>query len=330
MFSACSATSKHRPITAAGSTSVQPFMELLAEEYARLYPDKPVVNVQGGGSSAGVRSVLSGAASMGMLSRKLAPDEESEGLHVVVMAQDAIAVIVNPQNPITDISVDNLRKIYSGEITDWSKVSQLLGTKTFDVDTTNLYLSEPLDSKKSTVGISVDSKADSTGGIPGNSKVEFRGKIHVISREEGSGTRGAFDDMIMGEKEVTPKAIFQDSNGSVKQTVAQDPMAIGYISLGLVDRSLKSLAINGEPPTIENCKSGKYLLVRPFIVVFQGKAESGVQEYLEFITGQHSQKILADEGLITGHTEDSEDAEQTENHENPEDPENTGQQGAER
>ncbi len=300
--SACSPGSKPvTSITVAGSTSVQPFMELLAEEYARLYPDKPAVNVQGGGSSAGVQSVLSGAASLGMLSRKLAPEEQSEGLHVVVMARDAIAVIVNPQNPISEMGVENLRKIYSGEITDWSQVPRLSSTKP------SLKVAE------------------------GNSKVDFKGKIHVISREEGSGTRGAFDELIMGGHEVTPKAIFQDSNGSVRQTVAQDPMAIGYISLGLVDQSVRPLAINGEMPTVENCKSGEYVLVRPFIVAFRDEVQPEAREYLDFITGQYSQEILAGEGLITEqteHTEQTEGTEQTENHENPENAENTDQQEA--
>lgn len=338
--SACSPGSKPvTSITVAGSTSVQPFMELLAEEYARLYPDKPAVNVQGGGSSAGVQSVLSGAASLGMLSRKLAPEEQREGLHVVVMARDAIAVIVNPQNPISEMGVENLRKIYSGAITDWSQVPRLSSTKpslkVAEGKPAKLHLSNSGESKKNnaanTAGLSGDPQGGQAGEISGNSKVDFKGKIHVISREEGSGTRGAFDELIMGGHEVTAKAIFQDSNGSVRQTVAQDPMAIGYISLGLVDQSVRPLAINGEMPTVENCKSGEYVLVRPFIVVFWDEVQPEAREYLDFITGQYSQEILAGEGLITeqtDQTEQTEGTEHTENDENPQEAENTDQQEA--
>ncbi|QUL99005.1 MAG: phosphate ABC transporter substrate-binding protein [Candidatus Fermentithermobacillus carboniphilus] len=257
MVSACSRASRpSSSITVAGSTSVQPFMELLAEEYARLYPEKPAINVQGGGSSAGARSVLSGAASIGMLSRELAPEEK--GLDALVIARDAIAVIVNPKNPIRELSIRDLRAIFSGEITDWG---QLIGA---------------------------------------GERGDFRGRIHVVSREEGSGTRGAFDEMIMEGREVTARAIFQDSNGSVKETVAQDPMAIGYISLGLVDRNVKPLSIDGVAPTIENCKSGKYALVRPFLVVTKGEVRPEVREFLDFIMGETGQKILREEGLITG------------------------------
>lgn len=292
-MSGCSGDSQPASsITVAGSTSVQPFMDLLAEEYARLYPDKPAVNVQGGGSSAGVRSVLTGAASVGMLSRRLTSDEAAENLNVIVMAQDAIAVIVNPQNPITDISLEDLCKIYTGEITDWGQLSQV--TQGTQVSTADSPGNQDSQATQEPAG-----QGSSEAEEPDNAEAPFQGRIHVISREEGSGTRGAFDELVMGGQEVTPRSIFQDSNGAIRQTVAQDPMAIGYISLGLVDDSVKPLAISGGAPTVENCRSGKYMLVRPFILVFQHDVGPEVRDYLDFVTGSHSREILSGEGLIT-------------------------------
>lgn len=237
-----------RSITVAGSTSVQPFAEMLAEEYARLFPQEPAVNVQGGGSSAGARAALSGAAQIGMLSRELAPAESQ--LTPIVIARDAIAVIVHPGNPVSNLSKSQVQAIFSGDITDWSQV----------------------------------------GGPPG--------KIHLISREEGSGTRGAFDELVMHGRDVSPRAIVQDSNGAVRETVASDRYAIGYISLGLVDARVKALRIDGVEPTVDNCREGRYILVRPFLFAVKGEPSPETRRFIDFVLGPRGQGILAEEGLI--------------------------------
>lgn len=236
-------------ITFAGSTSVQPFAEMLAEEYAAKYPDRPSINVQGGGSSAGARAALTGAAQVGMMSRELDPSEKE--LSAIVIAHDAIAVVVHPSNPVTNLTKDQVRKIFSGAISDWSQV----------------------------------------GGKPG--------KIHVVSREEGSGTRGSFDEMVLGGEDVDPRAIVQDSNGAVRETVADDPNAIGYISLGIVDQRVKAVSIDGVQPTVDNCKSGKYAVVRPFLFVYKGELSQGAKDFIDFVLSDEGQKLLANEGLVT-------------------------------
>lgn len=107
-------------ITVAGSTSVQPFSEVLAEAFTAQNP-KTRVNVQGGGSSQGIEAAKSGAADIGASSRELKP-EEKEGMKEFVIARDGIAVAVHPSNPVEGLSVDQIRDIFLGKITNWKQV----------------------------------------------------------------------------------------------------------------------------------------------------------------------------------------------------------------
>lgn len=235
-------------ITIAGSTSVQPFIELLAEEYARSYPDRPAVNVQGGGSSAGGRAVLTEVAQIGMLSRQ--PEGPEQELTVIPVAYDALAVVVNPQNPISALSSNKIRAIFSGAVAQWSELDQT------------------------------------------------KGRIHIVSREEGSGTRAAFDSLIMANADVAARAIVQDSNGAVREIVAHDPHAIGYISLGLVNHRVKAIQVDKVQPTQANCRAGKYTLVRPFLFVVKEPLDAASQEFIDFVLSEYGQKLLAEHGLV--------------------------------
>jgi len=106
-------------ITVAGSTSVEPFAELLAEEYMRQNPSLHIY-VQGGGSTAGIEAVETGAASIGMSSRNLIGKELK--LHAVTIAKDAIAIIVHPTNSIHNLPLDQIREVFSGKITNWKEL----------------------------------------------------------------------------------------------------------------------------------------------------------------------------------------------------------------
>lgn len=236
-----------RSLTVAGSTSVQPFAEILAEDFYKKTGTN--VNVQGGGSSAGAQAARSHVADIGTLSRELKPDEAAV-LTEFVIAHDAIAIVVNPRNPVAALTSEQVRAIFSGKITDWAQVD----------------------------------------GPPG--------PITVISREEGSGTRGAFDELVMGKAELTPRALVQDSNGAVKETVAQDPRAIGYISLGIVDARVRMVTVDGIAPSVETVLNEKYSLVRPFLFVTAGPPQGHVKEFIDFVLGPEGQQILRDEGLV--------------------------------
>jgi phosphate transport system substrate-binding protein len=242
-----------RSLTVAGSTSVQPFAELLAEEFMTINPDVSV-SVQGGGSSAGARAALTGVAQIGMLSRPLKEDERS--LQAIVIARDAIAVIVHPSNPVNDLTIDQIRDIFAGRVTNWSRV----------------------------------------GGMDH--------RIDVVSREEGSGTRGSFDEIVMGDSEVTPAAIVQDSNGAVRETVAGDPAAIGYISLGLLDGRVKGIRVSGVAPSVPNIENGTYRIVRPFIFAVRGALSPHAQEFMDFVLSPTGQGLLKAEGLVPASADD--------------------------
>ena len=106
-------------MTVAGSTSVEPFAELLAEEYMSSHPGFHIY-VQGGGSTAGIEAAISGAANIGMSSRSLTDSEKK--LYAVTIARDAIAVIVHPSSSIEDLPLDKIREIFSGKIANWREL----------------------------------------------------------------------------------------------------------------------------------------------------------------------------------------------------------------
>lgn len=108
-------------VTVAGSSSVTPVMEKLAEAYQALNPDV-TIEVNQSDSTTGVTSVIEGACDLGMASRDLKDSETSEGAQATVIATDGIAVIVNPESAVEDLTSDQVKQIFTGEITSWSEI----------------------------------------------------------------------------------------------------------------------------------------------------------------------------------------------------------------
>lgn len=108
-------------LTVAGSTSVQPFSEVLAEEFMEANPGVKI-NIQGGGSSVGIESVVSGVAGIGAVSRTVSAEEVTQGLSWRIIALDGIAVVVNPSNPITGLKTADVMNIYLGNIKNWKEL----------------------------------------------------------------------------------------------------------------------------------------------------------------------------------------------------------------
>jgi phosphate transport system substrate-binding protein len=243
-----SAKGSGQAICVAGSTSVQPFAEKLAEEYMREHKNVRI-DIQGGGSSAGIYAAQQGAADLGASSRELVKSEKD--LLEIPIAHDGIAVIVHWRNPLENLSLEQVRQIFQGKITDWGEV-----------------------------GLS-------------------RHSIHLITREEGSGTRNAFEELVMGKHaEITPAALVQDSNGSVREIVANDPHALGYISMGLVEPRVKAVAVDGVLPTRQNVKDRAYKLVRRFLLVARELKPGPCQDFVNFFLGAKGQGLLEAEGLV--------------------------------
>lgn len=110
-------------VTIAGSTSVAPVMEKIADAYKGIN-EGVTVEIQQSGSSAGITSVIEGACDIGMASRELKESEVAEGLTPTVIAMDGIAVIVNENNEVDDLTSEQIKQIYVGEVTQWSDVTK--------------------------------------------------------------------------------------------------------------------------------------------------------------------------------------------------------------
>ena len=122
--------------------------------------------------------------------------------------------------------------------------------------------------------------------------------ITVITREEGSGTRAAFEALVMGGQHIAASALVQDSTGAVRQMVASDPAAIGYVSIGLVDASIKALRLHGVEATEANIDLGKYPLVRPFLFVIATEPRGAAKDFIDWITGPEGRALTRREGLL--------------------------------
>lgn len=234
-------------ITVAGSTSVQPLSEVLSQRFMELNPGVRI-NVQGGGSTAGVKAARERAADIGQSSRELKPEEK--GLHETVIARDAIAIIVHPSNPVRELTSAQVQAIFAGRLASWKDV-----------------------------------------GGPDRA-------IVLVNREAGSGTLGAFVELVMGKDQLSDRAIVQNSTGAVRTTVSTTRDAVGYVSLAGLTPEVKAVAIDGVSPTIDNVLAGKYVVSRPFIYLTPQAPEGLVKAYIDFVLSAEGQAMVRKEGLV--------------------------------
>lgn len=235
-------------LTLAGSTSLQPVAENWADAYRARHPEL-TIEVQGGGSTAGVRAALNGSAQVGMSSRELTEGERSMSRSVLV-ARDGIALVVHPSNPLRDVTLAEARAMYAGRARSWRSVH------------------------------------------------ETSRRITLITREEGSGTRAAFEALVMDGERIASSALVSDSTGAVRQMVASDPAAIGYISIGLLDASVRALRLNGVEASEANIDAGRYPLVRPFLFVIAGPRSAPTEAFVAWVTGPQGRAIARRAGLL--------------------------------
>lgn len=231
-----------------GSTSVQPLAQELADAFAKVESGIQI-DIQGVGSTAGVKAANDGTADIGTASRELKSEEKEWGLTEHVIARDGIAIAIHPSNPVTDLTTEQAAKIFKGEISNWSEVG-------------------------------------------GENK-----EIIVVSREAGSGTRGAFEEILGIENELSDTALVAEGNGAVKQNIATKEAAIGYVSLGYIDESIKPLKIDGVEATVETIKANEYPVARPFLMITKGELKPEVQAFIDFIMSSEGQEIVG-EGYI--------------------------------
>lgn len=137
------------------------------------------------------------------------------------------------------------------------------------------------------------------------------GDITVVSREEGSGTRGAFIELFgieekQGDEKVdmtTEEASITNSTSVMMTTVSGDENAIGYISLGSLDDTVKAVKIDGAEATVENVADGTYKVSRPFNIITGEEVSGAAQDFIDFIMSADGQQIIEDNGYIKVDTE---------------------------
>ena len=239
-------------IAVSGSTSVGPLMEKIAEKYEESNSNVSI-EINQVGSSAGIKDAINGVSELGMSSRELKDDEKTE-VKGTTIAYDGIAIITNKNNPIKNITLEQIKEIYTGKITNWKDI-------------------------------------DSTKDAP----------IVVVSREEGSGTRDAFQEIIgYASEELIEEAMISNANGAVKETVAGNENAVGFVSFEYLDDKINIVNVEGVIPDADNVKSGEYKISRPFLVVTKdGNLSEEGQKLIDYILSEEGQNIVKENKLIT-------------------------------
>ena len=132
-------------------------------------------------------------------------------------------------------------------------------------------------------------------------------EINVISREDGSGTRGAFIELFGIEQKdengnkvdyTTDEADITNSTSVMMTSVSGNPSAIGYISLGSLNETVKALAIDGVEASVENIKAGTYTVARPFNIATQAEVSEAAQAFIDFILSAEGQAVIEANGYI--------------------------------
>jgi phosphate transport system substrate-binding protein len=237
-------------LSVTGSTTILPIAEVAADEFMVAHPGTRVL-VSGVGSSAGIESVSNGTCDIGTSSRELAPTELSLGLVDTKIARDAIAVIVNPSNPVTSLTTSQVADIFTGKTTNWDEV-----------------------------------------GGPDLA-------IGLVNRDEASGTRDAFSKLVLKGADFDPTAAVLPGTGQVRSVVAQAPSAVGYISLGFVDKTVKALIIDGVTPSEQTVKNGDYPISRVLHFFTKGQPTGLAKSYIGFVlSAKFQDDVVRDAGFL--------------------------------
>jgi phosphate transport system substrate-binding protein len=237
-------------IAISGSTSVGPLAEKLAFKYEENNDVKIEINQIG--SSAGITNAISGVSEIGMSSRDLKQEEIDSGLSETIIAYDGIVVVTHPTNKVKDLTLEEVKKIFTGKVTNWKEL--------------------------------------------GGEDLE----IVVVSREDGSGSRDSFQEIVdFSSGELVRSAIIASGNGNIKTTVATNKHAVGFISFEYIDESISTIDINGVEATADNVLQQKYKLSRPFLFVNKEEnlTDAG-QQFIDFILSPDGQVVVSETGAI--------------------------------
>lgn len=251
-----------------GSDTMLELTQNLAEAFMNKYPGT-IISVTGGGSGTGIAALINKTVDIAIASRKIKDSEieeaKSAGLNPkeYTIAYDGLSVVINKNNPVEELTIEQLSKIFTGRITSWSEVS-------------------------------------------GSDKT-----IVVTSRDSSSGTHVYFKEVVVQifesekDNEYTANSLFLPSNSAVKEEVSTNENAIGYIGLGYLDDSVKSVKVkldersDAVSPSIENVENGSYPIARGlYMYVSRTDLSDLEQALLDFIFSDEGQAIVLDVGFV--------------------------------
>lgn len=248
-------------IVIAGSSSAAGLVKALGndfkEEYKDKYPDLEF-KITDEDSGSAIDAVRSGKADIGLVSRAVTDEEKSLVDDVEVFAMDGIAVIANKNCNIENLTVSQAKKIFSGQIVNWSDVG---GENTI---------------------------------------------INVYSREESSGTRNEFLNLLglnsifdtTKEKKLTDRATVYNSSEEVKKAVAGDKSGIGYISMTALDKTVKDIAVDDVKINAQNVGDENYKLVRNFSFVIAKDESEAADDFIDWVLSAKGQQAVEAAGYV--------------------------------
>ena len=248
-------------IVITGSSSAAGLVKVLGndfkEEYKDKYPDLEF-KITDEDSGSAIDAVRSGKADIGLVSRAVTDEEKSLVDDVEVFAMDGIAVIANKNCNIENLTVSQAKKIFSGQIVNWSDVG---GENT---------------------------------------------RINVYSREESSGTRNEFLNLLglnsifdtTKEKKLTDRATVYNSSEEVKKAVAGDKSGIGYISMTALDKTVKDIAVDDVKINAQNVGDENYKLVRNFSFVIAKDESEAADDFIDWVLSAKGQQAVEAAGYV--------------------------------
>lgn len=265
------ASGKKTPIANIGSDTMVNLAAAWAEAYAAV--DKTVlIEVNGGGSGVGIKGLINGTTELANSSRHIEPKEKEElkakrnlDAKEFLIAYDALSIYVHKDNPLNEITVEQLAEIYraDGKISKWSDLG--------------------------------------VANIPGAKGTE----IIRVSRQNNSGTYEYFKEAVVGKQnEFKLGSLDMNGSKDLVELVAKTPNAIGYSGMGYATPGVKMLKVartKGEPyitPTVATTQDKTYPIARPMYFYTAGDPEPHVKKYIEWTMLGEGQKIVRETGYV--------------------------------
>lgn len=259
-------------IVITGSPTLGQIMTRLALEYEEAYGSWDQVNatfpkedikivISGGGTGAGISSVIEGTANFGLVSRYVSESEQAKfrHFHQYALGVDALTISVHPDNPVHEIqdsfSLEDLRQIFSGAYRYWDQVNPALAHE----------------------------------------------EIVVVTRDISGGAHQVFQEKVMGDLEVSVEAIQAPSMGALVTKVMENRHAIAYASYGVVNQNagkIIPMAVEGVEASKENILTGRYVISRPLLLLANGELSPQEEALLEFLTSQRSAELFSEGGFV--------------------------------